>query len=271
MTKRSISAKLSVLATVSGLLFGFGTPAQAQQTDSRLYHITKSGVLRVCQWPEYYAISYRDPATGQIKGLDADLAGEFAKDLGVKLQIVESSFETFIADLQTNKCDVGMFGIGATMKRAQAVEFSNPYLVTGIYAIVKKNGPIKTWADIDKPGVRLADTLGSYTETFMRGYLKHAVISAVSAPATSEGELAANRAEVTVADYPTSLRVQQEFDWAKVVAPSQPLSVTPYAYVVAPGDQIWLNYINLFVATIKLDGRLKTFADKNGLGPIVAQ
>ena len=37
-----------------------------------------------------------------------------------------------------------------------------------------------------------------------------------------------------------------------------------------PGDQIWLNYINLFVDTIKLDGRLEAFAEKNGLGPIVA-
>jgi hypothetical protein len=39
---------------------------------------------------------------------------------------------------------------------------------------------------------------------------------------------------------------------------------------VAQGDQIWLNYINLFIDTIKLDGRLKTYADKNKLGPIVA-
>jgi hypothetical protein len=36
------------------------------------------------------------------------------------------------------------------------------------------------------------------------------------------------------------------------------------------GDQIWLNYINLFVRTIKLDGRLKAAAEKNKLGSIVA-
>jgi len=99
--------------------------AWAQQTDSRLYHITKSGILRVCQWPQYYAISYRNPSTGQIEGIDADLANELAKELGAKLEIVDSSFVTFIADLQTNKCDIGMFGVGATLKRAQAVEFSS--------------------------------------------------------------------------------------------------------------------------------------------------
>ena len=36
------------------------------------------------------------------------------------------------------------------------------------------------------------------------------------------------------------------------------------------GDQIWLNFINLFVDTIKLDGRLQKYAEKNKLGPIVA-
>jgi hypothetical protein len=48
------------------------------------------------------------------------------------------------------------------------------------------------------------------------------------------------------------------------------LAVTPYSYVIAQGDQIWLNYLNLFVQNIKLDGRLAAAADKNKLGPIMA-
>mgnify|MGYP003347016201 CR=1 FL=1 len=46
--------------------------------------------------------------------------------------------------------------------------------------------------------------------------------------------------------------------------------VTERAYVVPPGDQIWLNYVNLFVDTIKLDGRLMKYAKKHKLDPIVA-
>jgi cyclohexadienyl dehydratase len=53
------------------------------------------------------------------------LPKELAKELGAELEIVESSFGTFIADLQANKCEIGMFGIGATLQRAQAVAFSN--------------------------------------------------------------------------------------------------------------------------------------------------
>lgn len=267
--KSRIASTLVAIAATAAATF---TPvaSQAQQPESRLFRITQGGKLRVCQYPLYYSISFRNPTTGEIEGIDADLAKELAKELGTELEIVESSFGTFIADLQADKCDIGMFGIGATLRRAQAVEFSKPYLQTSIYAIVKKDGKINSWEDIDKSGVNVVTTLGSYVEPFMRDYLKQAGFTAISPPATREGELMANRADVVMSDYPTAIKVQDEFEWAKIVEPSAPLRVTPYSYVVPQGDQIWLNYVNLFVDTIKLDGRLKMFAEKHKLGPIVA-
>jgi cyclohexadienyl dehydratase len=257
-------ALAALTATASNL------PAATQQTQSRLFEITKSHVLKVCQFPLYYSISYRNPGTGQIEGIDADLAQELAKELDARLEVVESSFGTFIADLQANKCDIGMFGLGATLKRAQAVEFSKPYLVTNIYAVVRKDSPIKTWEDIDKKGVKVAVSLGSYIEPFMKDYLKNADVISIAPPNTREAELVAGRVDVDMTDYPTAIKVTNDFDWAAYVTPKERLAVTPYAYAVAPGDQIWLNYINLFVDTIKMDGRLMKYAKKNKLDPIVA-
>ena len=45
-------------------------PAEAQQTQSRLFEVTKTHKLRVCQFPLYYSISYRNPKTGEIEGID---------------------------------------------------------------------------------------------------------------------------------------------------------------------------------------------------------
>ena len=129
-----ILGALALTATF-GIMASSG--AEAQQTQSRLYDVTKSKKVRVCQFPLYYSISFRNPKTGEIEGIDADLAKEFAKELDAKLEIVESSFGSFIADLQANKCEIGMFGVGATLKRAQAVEFSKPYLLTNIYAVTR--------------------------------------------------------------------------------------------------------------------------------------
>jgi len=258
------------LAVIVAFGAGSGGEGQAQALQSRLFDITKNKKLRVCQYPLYYSISYRDPTTGQLTGIDVDLSKELAKELGAELEVVESNFGTFIADLQTNKCEIGMFAIGATLKRAQAVEFSKPYLITSIYGVTRKGGAIKAWADIDKPGVKAAALLGSYIEGFMKDYLKKGEVISVAPPNTREGELMARRADVILTDYPTAIKVTKEFDWAATITPDEPLAVTPYAYVVPQGDQIWLNYVNLFVDTIKRDGRLKKFADKYQLGPIVA-
>jgi ABC-type amino acid transport substrate-binding protein len=269
MILKSMIAATSIAVAALALLSA--PAAQAQELKSRLYEITKNKKLRVCQYPLYYSISYRNPKTGKIEGIDADLAKELASELGATLEIVESSFGTFIADLQANKCEIGMFGVGATLKRAQAVEFSKPYLVTNIYGVLRKNNSnIKKWSDIDKKGVRVAVSLGSYVETFMKSYLKNATVLSIAPPNTRESELLANRVDVIMADYPMAVKVTAEFDWAKTIVPDQKLAITPYAYVVPQGDQIWLNYVNMFIDTIKVDGRLMKYAKAHKLDPIVA-
>lgn len=260
----------ALLGALAVGLITLPTPVDAQQQQSRLFEVTKSKKLRVCQFPLYYSISFRNPKTGQIEGIDADLAKELAKELDASLEIVESGFGTFIADLQANKCEIGMFGVGASLKRAQAVEFSKPYLVTNVYAVTRKDGAIKTWADVDKKGIKAAVSLGSYIEPFMKSYLKNAEVVSVAPPNTREGELVAGRVDIIMTDYPTAIKVTDEFDWAKTIEPTEKLAVTPYAYVVPQGDQIWLNFINLFVDTIKLDGRLLQAAKRHKLDPIVA-
>src|ERR1700757_279059 len=162
---RSLFRRAKIFLTVLAFA-AVAVPASvsAQQTQSRLFDVTKSKKLRGCMYPLYYAISFRDPKTNELRGLDIELAGELAKELGAQLEFVESGFGTFIADLQANKCEIGMFALGATLKRAQAVEFSKPYMLASIYAVTKKDGKIKGWSDLDTPGTKVAVLLGSYIE-----------------------------------------------------------------------------------------------------------
>jgi ABC-type amino acid transport substrate-binding protein len=81
---------LSHFATITAAVVAFGLPALpgsvfAQQVQSRLFDVTKAK-LRVCMYPLYFAISFRDPKTNELKGLDIELAGELAKELGAQLE-----------------------------------------------------------------------------------------------------------------------------------------------------------------------------------------
>jgi cyclohexadienyl dehydratase len=262
---RLIHKNLIALLAATGLC----SNALAEQTRSHLFDITKRHTLRVCTYTGYYAISFRNPQTQLLEGIDIDLANLLAKNLGAELQFVETSFAAFIADVQSNRCDVAMFGIGITLTRAQSVEFTHPYLQTGLYAVVRKDGKIKQWEDIDTDGDIVAVTLGSYIESFAQSYLKHAHVVSISPPATREQELVAHHVDAELVDYPTAQKVERDFDWAQVVAPPTHLLSTPFGYALAPGDQIWLNYLNLFVDTIKRDGQLQAAAERNHLSPMV--
>jgi ABC-type amino acid transport substrate-binding protein len=235
----------------------------------RFERVLATHTLRVCIWPDYYAISYRNPRTQQLAGIDVDLAGELAKDLGVDLQFVDSSFARLLDDVGNDRCDVAMFAIGVTPARAEKLRFTQPYLASDIYAVTTKaNRRIREWSDIDRPGVVVAVAKGTYHEPVMREKLKFATLAVLDTPFAREREVESGRADVFMTDYPYSRRMLQNADWARLVAPTTVYHLTPYAYAVAPGDERWLARVDRFVADIKRDGRLLAAAERHKLDPI---
>ena len=242
--------------------------AQASHTD----RITSSKELRVCIWPDYYGISYRNPKTQQLEGVDIDLSQALAKDLGAKLRYVDSSFAKLVEDLTQDRCDIAMFSVGVTPARSEKLRFSQHYLVSDIYAITtRSNRRIKSWDDIDQAGVVVSVAKGTLHEAVMRDKLKAATLSVNATPQGREQDVESGRADVFMTDYPFSRRMLEQTDWARLVSPPATYHLTPYAYAVAPGDARWLQRVDSFVADIKRDGRLAAAARKNGLEPIVAR
>ena len=68
--------------------------------------IKASGVLRVGTEGVYSPFSYHDPATGQLVGYDVDVARAAADKLGVKVEFVETPWDSIFAALEANRFDV---------------------------------------------------------------------------------------------------------------------------------------------------------------------
>jgi ABC-type amino acid transport substrate-binding protein len=244
--------------------------AAAVPTGDRLARIRAAGALRVCIWPEYYGITFRNPRSGELSGLDETLSRELAKDLGVRPVHVDSSFPSLVGDLLADRCDIAMFGVGMLPERAAKIRFSQPYLRSDIYAVTTRTHPaVKSWDDIDRPGRVVAVQAGTFMEPVMRATLRHAEVMSVKLPATREREVQAGRADVFMTDYPYSRRVLDNAEWARVMAPERPIHPLAYAYAVAPGDDAWLARVDRFVADVKRDGRLLAAARAFRLEPIV--
>lgn len=249
-------------------------PLQASAQDpgtSHLERIIKNKQVRVCIWPDYYGITYRNPKTQQLSGIDIDMAAELGKDLGVAVEFVDSSFAKLIEDVTQDRCDIAMFAIGITLQRAKSLRFTQPHLASDIYAITTKtNRRIKSWDDIDKPGSVVAVAKGTLHEPVMKEKLQAAQLLILDTPFAREQEVQSGRADVFMTDYPYSQRFLANADWARLVTPSSTYHITPYAYAMMPGDDTWHARIERFVSDIKHDGRLLAAAKRHKLDSIVA-
>ena len=237
---------------------------------NRLETIITNKELKVCIWPQYYGISYIDPRTQKLVGIDSDLSKELAKDLNVKLTLIKSSFPTLIQDVTSNKCDIAMFAIGNTPSRRAHMRFTSAHLESDIYAISSKtNQKINTWKDIDKTGVVVAVAKGTYHEPIMKEKLQHASLVVIDGFKQREEEVRAKRADVFMTDYPYGQKMLAKTNWAKLIKPTKTYHLTPYAWAMAYGDDAFYQRVETFIQTIKKDGRLKELAIKNGLEPII--
>lgn len=269
LSKIISSASHAALVAVAAVALASGS-ALAQSTSPREEQIRRAGEMRICIWPAYFAISYRNQRTGALEGIDIEMAAAFAADLGVRARFVDSSFVVFMDDLEADRCDVAMFAVGTTPQRKARVAFSAPYLRSGVYAVTtKEQRRIKDWNDIDKKGVVVAVQAGTFMEPLMRDQLKAATLKVVALPQTREAEIESGRADVFMSDYPYTRLMIRTHDWARIIEPAQPFSPTDYAYAVKKGDDGWLARVNAFVTTIKKDGRLVKAAQKYDLLPIV--
>ena len=185
-----------------------------------LDRVNAGKTVRVCIWPDYYGVTFRNPRNQQLAGIDIDLSGQLAKDLGVGITLVDSSFPKLVEDLQSDRCDVAMFAIGVLPARQAVLRFTQPYMQSDIYGVTtRSNRQIKSWSDIDHAGVQVAVQAGTFMEPVMAEALKQARMVVVKPPMTREGELEAGRVDVFMTDYPYSKRLLDNADWARLVPP----------------------------------------------------
>ncbi len=242
----------------------------ASAIESLLDRVNSDRVVFVCIWPDYYGITFRNPKTQRLSGIDIDMAIELGKDLGAAVQFVDSSFARLFDDVAQGHCDVAMFAIGVTPQRQEKLRFTQPHLASDIYAVTSKsNRRIKYWSDIDKPGSVVAVAKGTLHEPVMKAKLKAAELLVLDTPFAREQEVESGRADVFMTDYPYSQRFLANADWARLVPPPGVYHLTPYAYAIKPGDDLWYDRLEKFVRDIKSDGRLLESARRHKLQSIV--
>lgn len=95
---------------------------------------------------------FYDDESGEIVGIDAEVAAAICEKLGYELEIVDMDFDAIIPAVTTGKIDFGMAGMTVTEERMQSVDFTTSY-ATGIQVvIVKEDSEITSVDDLFAEG-----------------------------------------------------------------------------------------------------------------------
>jgi cyclohexadienyl dehydratase len=161
--KKAWSSLAAVVVMVS-LVGACGTrPPDVVEPD--VNQIVGQGKVRVCSTGDYAPFTHYD-GHGWT-GMDIDLAHDLAKNLGVELDLVQTTWANMVRDVGS-KCDLAMGGITITLDRVKHALFSKPYLQDGKTAIVRcaDSSKFQTLNEIDQPGVRVVVNPGGTNAEF---------------------------------------------------------------------------------------------------------
>jgi polar amino acid transport system substrate-binding protein len=114
-------------------------------------------------------------ATGELSGVTVELAQELGRRIGVPVDLVpfDAAGKVFEA-LKRGAWDIAFLAIEPV--RAAEIDFTAPYvIIEGVY-MVPKDSPLKSVADVDREGVRIAVNKGSAYDLYLSRTLKHATL-----------------------------------------------------------------------------------------------
>ncbi|KAA0091125.1 ABC transporter substrate-binding protein [Paraburkholderia sp. T12-10] len=128
-------------------------------------------------------LANKHPETGEPSGVSIDLAREFAKWLGVELELVVfDAAGKSVQALSEDRADFGFFAVDPL--RGETIAFTAPYVLIEGFYLVRDDSPIQTNQDVDQPHISVAVGKGSAYDLFLTRELKAAQI--VRAPTSPE-------------------------------------------------------------------------------------
>ncbi len=269
---------ISLLVVVLSLTLIIGMAA-CNSLDSSVEGIKKYGKLLVATDPNFPPFEYTDES-GNVVGWDIDVAKEFAKALGVELEIVKGSFDAVLLSTSTGKAHIAMAGISRNPVREKSMTFTDDVFDSTQVIIVRSdetsiNGPMdlagkkvgsqlntvgyelsrmsEDWAyDFDDDGnpILTSPILGEPSEAI--GYDS----GALAVQALIGGIVDA----VIIDKYPAQQFVANNAGKVKIC--EQSVFDDSYSFAVKLGNTELRDFLNEVLAEMKADGRMDAINEK---------
>lgn len=234
---------LAALLVVS--IAAFGCTAAPQQAEKP--------VLRVGMDASYPPFGSQEDGSSDYVGYDVDIIRAIGAEEGFDVTISNRSFDGLIPALQSRDLDVAINDITITEERRQSVDFSKPYYIAGLGAVVKAgNDTIHTERDLE--GKTLGVSIGSTGEEAARK-IPNANVRVYNAINEAFLEVKSGGVDAVINDIPTNEYYVSHTGGEGVRALDLALTKEDLGIAVRKGDAELLKKIDDGLAKIKKNGK----------------
>lgn len=244
--------RTSLLGGVA-LIAVFSLVASAAATPSR--HAAKT--LTVATDASYAPMEFFASNGKTIVGMDPDLANAIGKVLGVKIKMVNASFDSIIPALQAGKYDLSMSAFTDTKKRQQVVDFVTYFVAGTSFYVRKQGGPhIMGLANLCghtvavEKGTIQADDATAQSKKCTKAGKKAVTVSVFPDQNGANLALSSGRADVGMADSPVAAWIVKE-SRGKFKLTGRPYDTAPYGIAFPKGSQLTKQFRTALKKVIK--------------------
>jgi polar amino acid transport system substrate-binding protein len=237
---RTTIARATAAAVVAGALAA--SAAGAGPSSLVPAKIKAKGTLTVAADATYAPNEFIGGNGKTVEGMDADLAAALGKQLGLKVNVVNATFDSIIPGLAAGKYDLGMSSFTDTEAREKVVDFVTYFSAGTSFYVKASGGPsIKTLADlcgktvaVEKGTTQQSDAAAQSAKCKQAG--KPAVtVSAFPDQNGANLALASGRAQVGMADSPVAA-YQVKQSHAQFRLSGKPYGTAPYGIAIPKGN-----------------------------------
>ncbi len=201
--------------------------------------------------------------TGEIIGLDADIAKLISMNLGVKLKFATMPFPELLPALKAGKVDMIISSMTMTTARNRKVAFVGPYFVSG-KGILTNNQTAASLQDaegLNNPEFSVAALEDSTSQTFVEKTAPKAKLVKIKSYDEAIELLSKGKINALIADYPFCAFTAFRYRDKGLVAGQAQLTFEPLGIAV-PEDTLLINLLQNFLATLNGTGQLKKLNER---------
>lgn len=248
-----------IFVMVLGVLANVAT-AEAQQTsDPRIADLVAAGKARFGTFPPQYS---KDATTGELKGPWVEVMRALGAHMGLSVVFTEVPTPSKLVEcLGTGLCDVGSLGFDPT-RADQVGGFTPPFMQVEYTYLVPAGSAIRSVADADRPGVRIAVVRNHASTLTLSRIVKQAEQVTAETPDAAFDLLRSGRVDAWASVRPALLDSSAALPGSRVLEESYGANFP--ALVVPKGQAGQLAYISEFVEEAKASGVVQRAIDRAG-------